>query len=98
MTQLLRPPLAVYGLLRSLVTRSGVLDSCETAGFTVRESGDHPGGFAVTSGADPGFKSTELADLAMSLREAGYLVELATGGDEPCVLVDAPLVASDELY
>ncbi|HTK63724.1 MAG TPA: hypothetical protein VL595_15160 [Pseudonocardia sp.] len=89
-TLLVRPPLALYRRLRSLVAGTGVLDSCETAGFTVRETGDDSGGFAVISGAELPFKVPELVDLAGSLREAGYLVELKAGDDEPCVLVSVP--------
>lgn len=87
-TRLLELPLAVYGRLRSLVAGIGVLDYCETAGFTVRETEGAGGGFSVTSGAEQRFKLTELADLAGSLREAGYQVELKPGAAEPCVLVN----------
>ncbi len=87
---MLGPTLTAIGWLRSLVARSGALDYCETGGFTVRACDSRDGDFAVTSGADPRFKPAELTDLAASLREAGYLVELARNDTEPCVLVSAP--------
>jgi hypothetical protein len=92
MTRLLEPTLVVYGWLRTLVARTGVLDYCETGGFAVRRSAGEAGCFSVTSRADPQFKSAELVDLAGSLRAAGYVVELAAGDEEPCVLVNAPPV------
>jgi len=84
---LLRPPLAVYGWVRSLVRRMGALEHRGTAGFTVHESGDGGGAFAVTSRAEPQYQWSELADLAGSLRAAGYLVQLGPGGEEPRALV-----------
>jgi len=74
--------------LRVAAEAVGLFDCCDTSAFRVRPAERSPGGFCVTSDAEPGLQAAELETLASALRAGGYRLHLEATDQGPRLVVE----------